>query len=233
MTSNDPLAGLDDIDWSGLEHAYGEAEDVPDQLRALVSQDPDERAKTIDQLYGNIFHQGTRYQATAYAVPFLARLALEPGTFRRAELVDMLGSITVGYDEVYLPQGIDPVAQRAEFEQLRSGREERMREYDAWVEAAADDGERERRQWRRDLYNYELEVRAADDHLSAYAAVRAQVPALRALLAEDDAALRASVAYLLAWFPQEEAGESVAVLRDLLERGDYPASRRRRSSRSG
>jgi hypothetical protein len=99
MTSNDPLAGLDDIDWSGPEHAYGEADDVPGQLRALVSHDADERANTIHRLYGNIFHQGTRYQATSYAVPFLARLALEPGTFRRAEVVDLLGAITVGDDE--------------------------------------------------------------------------------------------------------------------------------------
>ena len=103
MTSSEPLAGLDDIAWSGLEHAYGEATDVPDLLRTLVSDDVHERQKTIYQLYGNIFHQGTRYQATAYAVPFLARLALDPGTFRRAEIVDLLGAITVGYDEVYLP----------------------------------------------------------------------------------------------------------------------------------
>jgi hypothetical protein len=216
MTSSEPLAGLDDIAWSGLEHAYGEAADVPALLRTLLSDDVHERQKTIYQLYGNIFHQGTRYQATAYAVPFLARLALEPSTFRRAEIVDLLGAITVGYDEVYLPAGIDPAAQRADFARLRTGREDRLREYDEWVAAATDEGDRQRRQWRRDLYDYELEVRAADDHLAAYGAVRAQIPALRTLLAEHDPALRASVAYLLAWFPEEEAAESLEKLTELL-----------------
>lgn len=222
MTSDDPLAGLDDIDWSGLEHAYGAADDVPGQLRALASHDPDERAGTIQELYGNIFHQGTRYQATSYAVPFLARLALDAGTFRRPELVDMLAAITVGYDEAYLPQGIDPAAQRAELEHLRSGPEARMREYDAWVEAAADDRERDLRSRQRAMYDHELEVSAADDHLRAYEAVRAQIPALRRLLAEDDAALRASVAYLLAWFPEEDAAESRTALGELLDRESDP-----------
>ena len=35
----DVLDGLDDIDWKSLEHAYGSAADVPDQLRDLVSGD--------------------------------------------------------------------------------------------------------------------------------------------------------------------------------------------------
>ncbi|MEV1147390.1 hypothetical protein [Micromonospora sp. NPDC049799] len=33
----DPLAGLDDLPWESLHHAYGPAVDVPDQLRALRS----------------------------------------------------------------------------------------------------------------------------------------------------------------------------------------------------
>jgi hypothetical protein len=223
MTSNDPLAGLDDVAWSGLEHAYGPADDVPDLLRALTSPDPETRTKTVYELYGNIFHQGTRYEATAYAVPFLARLALEPGTFRRAEIVDLLGSITVGYDEAYLPTGIDPAAQRAEYERLRDGGEEKLREFDLWVEAAPDEAERRRREWRRQIYNHEAEVRATDDHLQAYAAVRACIPALRTLLDDGEAELRASVAYLLAWFPEEEAADSVAALTGLLERETDPS----------
>lgn len=243
MTSNDPLAGLDDVPWSELGHAYGEADDVPGLLRALTDHDRATRGRTLYALYSNIFHQGTRYEATAYAVPFLARLALEPGTFRRAQIVDLLGSITVGYDYAYLPGGIDPAAQRAEFEQLRTGRAERMQEFERWVAAAPDAAEREKREWRRKIYDYEAELQATDDHLQSYAAVRAQVPALRALLAEtetatetgsgtgagadaeDALALRASVAYLLAWFPEDEAAESVAALSHLLEREDDPRVR--------
>jgi hypothetical protein len=222
MTSSDPLAGLDDVAWSDVGHAYGPADDVPDLLRALTAHDADVREECVQRLYGNIFHQGTRYEATAYAVPFLARLALDPGTFRRAEIVDMLGSITVGYDEAHLPNGIDPAGQRAEYERLLSGRAQRMREFQRRVAVAPHATERQRREWRRQIYDYEAEIRAADDRLEAYAAVRAQIPQLRALLAADDAELRASVAYLLAWFPEDEAAKSLAALTSLLEHEDDP-----------
>ena len=60
--TNLPLAGLDAVDWPALTHAYGPADDVHGQLRALCSPDPDERHKALDALYGNIFHQGSRYR---------------------------------------------------------------------------------------------------------------------------------------------------------------------------
>ena len=68
------LEGIDDIDWSVLEHAYGPATDVPDLVRALVAASADEREKALRTLYGNVFHQGTRYEATAHVVPFLLDL---------------------------------------------------------------------------------------------------------------------------------------------------------------
>lgn len=33
------LEGLDAVEWGKYEHAYGPAVDVPDQLRALASDD--------------------------------------------------------------------------------------------------------------------------------------------------------------------------------------------------
>lgn len=217
MTRDDPLAGLDAIDWSQLEHAYGPAEDVPGLLRALRSTSTEERAEAMQTLYGNIFHQGTRYEATAFAVPFLARLALDPATIQRADLVQLLGSITVGYDEAYLPRGIDIAGQRAELDKLRrADPAERLREYDAWVEAATDEADRRRREMYRRSYDFEQEVRSAGDHLAAYDAVRAQVPALRVLLGEADPEVRAATAYLLGWFPEEASG-SVAALQRLLD----------------
>jgi hypothetical protein len=38
------LAGLDEVLWAGLTHAYGSAEDVPGMLRRLVSADAERRA---------------------------------------------------------------------------------------------------------------------------------------------------------------------------------------------
>jgi hypothetical protein len=51
------LEGLGAIDWTSLEHAYGGASDVPDLLHDLA----DGRERAFDALWGNAFHQGTRY----------------------------------------------------------------------------------------------------------------------------------------------------------------------------
>ena len=40
--------GLDDIPWDELEHAYGQASDVPSLIRGMVSLDADERARAVD-----------------------------------------------------------------------------------------------------------------------------------------------------------------------------------------
>lgn len=83
MTADpDPFAGLDfeAVDWAGLSHAYGSAQDVPALIRSLVSPDSGVRSAALEELFGSIFHQGTVYAASAPAVPFLARaFAAAPG----------------------------------------------------------------------------------------------------------------------------------------------------------
>ncbi|MGW4686503.1 hypothetical protein ACWEPM_16595 [Streptomyces sp. NPDC004244] len=74
------LDGTDAIDWAALEHAYGPADDVPDLLRAAGSADPQVRDGALRELSSSLCHQGSVYSATAAAVPFVARLALDgPG----------------------------------------------------------------------------------------------------------------------------------------------------------
>jgi len=68
------LEELSTIDWSQLNHAYGPATDVPDQLRALAFGTPKTRKRALSDLHGNIWHQHTIYEATHYAVPFLLEL---------------------------------------------------------------------------------------------------------------------------------------------------------------
>src|SRR5688572_7894632 len=75
----DMLDGIDSIDWASLNHAYGSAEDVPGLLRQLTSDDDEKRQEAIYELFGNIWHQGTVYPATAVAVPFLYELLNAPG----------------------------------------------------------------------------------------------------------------------------------------------------------
>jgi len=65
------LDNLDQIPWSTLEHAYGDAGDIPNLIRAMVSTDPDEREWAQDMLEMGPFHQGSIYSCTPFVVRFL------------------------------------------------------------------------------------------------------------------------------------------------------------------
>ncbi len=95
--------GLDDIDWAALTHAYGSAADVPGLLRARASNDPAVAEEADGEFFGNIWHQGTVYEATAYAVPYLVELLRNEQTHDRFSLVVLLAFIAKGtsYMEVH------------------------------------------------------------------------------------------------------------------------------------
>ncbi|MET9551755.1 hypothetical protein [Streptomyces sp. NPDC006645] len=91
------FADLDAQPWAEREHAYGSADDVPDQLRALASDDAEEAEEALYELYGNIVHQGSVYEATAHAVPYPARLAA--AGIRPADMLVLLGCVAESEDE--------------------------------------------------------------------------------------------------------------------------------------
>lgn len=99
------LERLQTVDWNALTHAYGAAADVPDLLRALADPDRQVRKDAYWELYGNIFHQGTRYPATAPAVPFLVELLADPATPDRHELLLLVTHLVTGQFSV----AADPV----------------------------------------------------------------------------------------------------------------------------
>ncbi|MFF3194043.1 HEAT repeat domain-containing protein [Streptomyces misionensis] len=220
---NTAPSGLDTVDWSALTHAYGPADDLPGLLRDLCSPDAPQRHKALHELYGNIFHQGSRYPATAAAVPFLARMAADPALPDRSALLELLAALAIGYDEAHLPGGVAVADWRADVEEARAQDPAAVRaEYDAWVEAAADDKDRRMRAFRRDMYDHDRHLAAVTAELGAYDAVRGEIPALLPLLGDADAAVRAATAHLSAWFP-EAAGESLPRLLALLDEEDEPA----------
>ncbi|MEV1328573.1 hypothetical protein AB0J20_03220 [Micromonospora costi] len=92
----DPLAGLDDVPWQSLHHAYGPAVDVPDQVRALRSPEAVIRRRALSELSGNVYHQGTRWGASCHVVPFLVALVDDPGTPDRAAVAGLLRSVVLG-----------------------------------------------------------------------------------------------------------------------------------------
>lgn len=97
------LDGLDAIKWATLSHTYGDANDVPDQLRSLLSDDARVREEAISELYGNIWHQGTVYSATARAIPFLFELLAAPAVMDKPAIAHLLACIAAGrgYLEVH------------------------------------------------------------------------------------------------------------------------------------
>lgn len=99
------LEGLDKIDWSKRTHAYGEASAVPGLLRQLASSDTNERKSAQHALHGNIWHQGTVYEATACAIPFLIELLAAPTVEGKAEMLIFLSLCANGnsYCDVHAP----------------------------------------------------------------------------------------------------------------------------------
>ncbi len=108
-TGIDALDELDQVEWSQLEHCYGKgvvplgaADDVSPALagdvsRSLAALRADPSLAISDGLYSNICHQGTVYQATAYAVPFIAAVAAgDVPDGIRVPLLALLGDITIG-----------------------------------------------------------------------------------------------------------------------------------------
>jgi hypothetical protein len=117
---------------------------------ALAAGSPADREHALHALYGNIFHQGRRHEATARAVPFLARLAVDSRTPRRDEIMHLLAALAIGYDESYLPAGVDIARWRASIERMRSaGSAQLLRDMDAWAGAATDEAGRRVRDMRR------------------------------------------------------------------------------------
>jgi HEAT repeat protein len=90
------LEGLDRVNWQDLGHAYGPAEDVPELIRALAADDPQERQNARSHLWSNIIHQGTVYSATAPAVPFFLELLAAPAVKDKPNLLLLVTALASG-----------------------------------------------------------------------------------------------------------------------------------------
>lgn len=93
------LEGLDTINWQQLRHANGPASDVPELIRNLTSSSPAIWQQALEGLRSTIWHQGTVYEASAFAVPFLIELLEHPEVQCRDQIV---------YDLAHLAWGTAP-----------------------------------------------------------------------------------------------------------------------------
>lgn len=207
------LEGLNEVDWAELGHAYGRARDVPGQLTALCGQDEAARESALMSLFGNIFHQGTRYSASPCAVPFLARIALAGPRPVRDGVLSLLIRLAIDWhDEYDLPDGIDIKAWRAAVAELSM--DEALAWYDEQIAAEPDEDKRNRIRGIRAEWAAGRLMDSRASALLSYDAVRAELPGLLPLLDDPAPAIRTRAAYLSAWFPEE----AVAVLPCLLDR---------------
>jgi hypothetical protein len=92
------LAGIAEVDWEALYHAYGPASDVPVLLGAVTVGDDPTRAAAWLELWCNIHHQGSVYEATLPAVDPLISLATWKAYPDRVEALRMLRGLARSED---------------------------------------------------------------------------------------------------------------------------------------
>lgn len=185
--------------WHQWAHAYGPADDVPSQLEALAVGSEEERKKACSQLYGNVFHQGTRWHASPRTVPFLLELLAlsQPPIPDRPWLIEYLIALALGYDGEFLPRGIDPD------------------KYFADVEAQDDEIGEDGPYDEEHLQGPEF-ARYTTFARDTYRAVERGCDLFLHLLDDAELPTRLAAAYALGWFPSRAADVS----RALLERWD-------------
>lgn len=147
---------MNSIDWGSLSGAYGHATEVPTFLRDAASDADDVRAQALDGLFSHVWHQGTVYEVTAVAVPFIAELASGTGK-GRVDLLELLRVIWFGqsYNEQHAEFEPAEVLTSEEWKEqtekertwVRLAREAVAAEQDRFQRLALDDAQPELIRW--------------------------------------------------------------------------------------
>jgi hypothetical protein len=101
------LEGLDTASWDALHHAFGAAGNVPQMLRDVASNDAAIRNRAWEAVYTSLCHQGTVYEATAHAVPFLIDLARERQVPDRHYILACLSAFAQGHSAITEHECVD------------------------------------------------------------------------------------------------------------------------------
>ncbi|GAA2088846.1 HEAT repeat domain-containing protein [Actinomadura alba] len=209
-----PLADLDTVEWPELHHAYGSAKDVPGQLRALRSPITEERRRAQGELSGNVYHQGTRWQASAAVVPFLVGLVEAPGTPERPVVLDLLRAVAIG--------DLDDGSLRFKPEERFAAADSMTGEHVAavlrWLYREDESEESEEEDW-PDFVDVADVLWARD----AYLAAAGSADRFVAWVGDDDPAVAVQAAELLAWYPETDG--AVPALLEVPANGDRAAVR--------
>jgi hypothetical protein len=90
------LEGLSRVDWDALTRAGGAASDIPDALRALLSEDASVRRSAMLRLSLSLCPDGDVFETSLHAVPFLLELLAAPGIPEKAEILLLLVALAEG-----------------------------------------------------------------------------------------------------------------------------------------
>ncbi|GHO85685.1 HEAT repeat domain-containing protein [Dictyobacter formicarum] len=90
------LETLDSIPWQQLQHAYGDASEVPGWIKDLSSPNKEIRQQAYNHLGSSVYHQGTVYSSTASIVPFFCELLDDEQVVQKIWLLQLLVSIAHG-----------------------------------------------------------------------------------------------------------------------------------------
>lgn len=190
------LEKLDDIDWSAVCHAYGAATDIPDLIRTVASGTAKEKEAAWYELYGNLWHQGTIYEATAIAAPFFVELASNPNQQALHEILNYLADIANGSS--YLAVHEDYILSAGE--RASPEHQEKKTEELGWVQ-------RTRHIVRESIDIYSNYLEHNDDR------VRASAAHLLSFFAEDATLLRPQLVARFEAGDTSEAARASCVLR--------------------
>lgn len=90
------------IAWEKLQHAYGDAGDVPDVLMTLFSASSRERGRALTHLRHSVLHQGFPENSSPVVVPFLIDLIQLSEVQNRAAILSFLSEFSHGYRQTKL-----------------------------------------------------------------------------------------------------------------------------------
>ncbi|MDR2870707.1 MAG: HEAT repeat domain-containing protein [Deferribacteraceae bacterium] len=202
--------GLDKINWKKLHHAYGSAEDVPDLLHALASQDSKARKKAYYELWGNIYHQGSVWQASPYTISFLYELIAAEDTPDKEDVINYILYLATGEPDYYLPFGM---GSWESFDEDYKNWQAKRESWLAFGQAVSTKDEDKR------SYN-------SDEHdnarLDCYFEAAQGVPILIKASYSADEDMRVYAVWALAYFPRLLNKEAITRICELAKAGKTP-----------